>query len=362
MRGFGRFLVLLFFLVFFLLAGVLGFFTQWRSERMEVLETNAELLLTPLGEVEVADTGGDGPPVLVLHGAGGGYDQALVITRSLHEAGCRIIAWSRPGYLRTPLVSGVFPEQQADLAAALLETLGIPSAPLLALAEATPVALHALLRHPERFPRAALLTPLPQRTHLPARGSYNLPVEFVTQAINGDIEGWWTDKMLQLRPRNTLYHLMRPPSTWTDFVAWQAAGAIAEDTPQMDWAREFFGSFSPVSPREIGLRNDIVQMRGLPDIPAADIAAPLLLVRGATDPFGPSEAVEKLHATAPTSRLLTLPDTGWVLPGMGPETRQLAWELAEFFDAPNPPPNPSPNPADTPATEATEDTVQAGDD
>ena len=337
MRWLGRFLLFLFFLVFLLLAGGLVFFTQWRNERMQALNSGAEVLRTPLGDVEVVDTGGEGPPVIVFHGGGGGYDQALALAESLRTGGCRVIAWSRPGYLRTPLASGVFPEQQADLAAALLDTLGVRSAPLLALAEATPIALHALLRHPERFPRAAFLTPLPQRTTLPPPGKYHLPVEFVVQAINGDIEGWWTQQMLQWRPRRTLYDLLRPASTWTDFAAWQAMGAVVEVPGQLDWARSFFASYSPSSPREVGLRNDIVQMRGLPPVAAKGIAAPVLLVRGAMDPFGTAETLETFRQTFPTARLLTLADTGWVLPGLGPESEQLARELADFFEAPHPP-------------------------
>jgi len=40
----------------------------------------------------------------------------------------RVIAVSRPGYLGTPLADGETPEAQADLYAALLDTLGIARA------------------------------------------------------------------------------------------------------------------------------------------------------------------------------------------------------------------------------------------
>jgi pimeloyl-ACP methyl ester carboxylesterase len=57
---------------------------------------------TQQGAVEYAIEG-DGPPVLVVHGTPGGSDQALAMGRFLAEAGLRVIAPSRPGYLDTPL-------------------------------------------------------------------------------------------------------------------------------------------------------------------------------------------------------------------------------------------------------------------
>lgn len=339
MSFFARLLLFLFILVFLISGIVLWIFTGWRTHRLAELTAGATLVQTPIGVVEVADTGGDGPPVLVLHGAGGGYDQALVLAESLRQSGCRVIAWSRPGYLRTPLVSGIFPEQQADLAAALLETLGVPQAPLLVFAEGTPIGLHALLRHPERFSRAAFLTPLPRRTALPARRSFNLPIEFVAQAINGDLESWWVERKLEFRPRYALYDLLWPASSWTEFSAWQAAGAVVENSAQLEWARRFFQAFTPVHPREVGLRNDVVQMRALPEMPWGEIKAPLLLVRGEMNPLGPPEAIDSLAAAVPTARTIHVPDAGWILPGLGPQNLLLASELANFFDAPRPPIN-----------------------
>jgi len=41
---------------------------------------------------------GEGPPVLIVHGAGGGYDQGLWVARDSVGEGFRIIAPSRFGY------------------------------------------------------------------------------------------------------------------------------------------------------------------------------------------------------------------------------------------------------------------------
>jgi pimeloyl-ACP methyl ester carboxylesterase len=55
----------------------------------------------------------------------GGYDQSLILAQTIGNSDYRYIAISRPGYLGTPMDSGKTAEQQGDLIAALLDTLGI---------------------------------------------------------------------------------------------------------------------------------------------------------------------------------------------------------------------------------------------
>ncbi len=82
------------------------------------------MVQTPCGPIEYALTG-DGPPLLVLHGAGGGYDQGLGFGEPLVNSGFRIIAMSRFGYLRTPLPPNASPSAQAEAHAGLLDALKI---------------------------------------------------------------------------------------------------------------------------------------------------------------------------------------------------------------------------------------------
>ena len=56
---------------------------------------------TACGPIEYAEFGA-GSPVMVIHGASGGYDQGLVMAR-LQDNMFRCIAMSRFGYLRTPM-------------------------------------------------------------------------------------------------------------------------------------------------------------------------------------------------------------------------------------------------------------------
>ncbi len=104
---------------------------------------------TAVGEIEFAEMG-EGPAVIALHGAMGGYDQGLILAQTVAESGYRFIAVSRPGYLGTPLSSGKSPEAQGDLMAALLDSLHISHAGVLAVSGGGPAAIQFGLRHGDR--------------------------------------------------------------------------------------------------------------------------------------------------------------------------------------------------------------------
>lgn len=69
-----------------------------RAARARV-SSGSNVLNTPCGPIEYAEAG-NGPPVLVIHGAGGGFDQGLELAQPLIDAGFRVTAVSRFGYLR----------------------------------------------------------------------------------------------------------------------------------------------------------------------------------------------------------------------------------------------------------------------
>jgi 2-hydroxy-6-oxonona-2,4-dienedioate hydrolase len=83
----------------------------------------SRVVSTACGPVEVAEVG-DGPPVLVVHGTGSGFDQRMNIACRLVGEGFHRIAVSRFGYLRAPLPPDPSSAAQADALAAVLDTLG----------------------------------------------------------------------------------------------------------------------------------------------------------------------------------------------------------------------------------------------
>jgi pimeloyl-ACP methyl ester carboxylesterase len=109
----------------------------------------AAFVTTPQGPVEYAGYG-EGPAVLALHGAMGGWDQSLLLARTIAGADHRFVGISRPGYLGTQLSTARSPEEQADLYADVLAALGIHDAALMAVSGGGPSAIHFALRHPAR--------------------------------------------------------------------------------------------------------------------------------------------------------------------------------------------------------------------
>jgi len=134
----------------------------------------AEMISTALGNVEVLDWSpgrvAEGAlPVLAIHGAMGGYDQSWCLAATVGPNDRRYLCVSRPGYLGTPLGSCSTPALQADLHAALLDSLGIPKVDIMAISGGGPSALEFALRHPDRLGRLMLFSTIttPMKSRIP---------------------------------------------------------------------------------------------------------------------------------------------------------------------------------------------------
>lgn len=128
-----------------------------RAQRARV-GTGSRIAETPCGAIEYA-VRGSGSPVLVVHGAGGGYDQALEFSEPLERSGFCVVAMSRFGYLRTPLPIDASAAAQADAHACLMDALGIERAAIIGASAGAPSAMQFALRHPERCSSLVLLVP-----------------------------------------------------------------------------------------------------------------------------------------------------------------------------------------------------------
>lgn len=108
-----------------------AFGSDMRATRSR-LAGQSRLVETACGPVEVAESG-TGPPALVVHGAGGGFDMGLMVGRRVLGDGYRVIASSRFGYLRTPMPADASHAAQADTLASLLDALAVSRAVVVAV-------------------------------------------------------------------------------------------------------------------------------------------------------------------------------------------------------------------------------------
>ena len=159
--------------------------------------TGSSLAHTSCGPIEYAVTG-DGPPVLVVHGAGGGFDQGLDFGEPLAKLGLRIIAMSRFGYLRTPLPPDASPAAQADAHACLLDALGIEKVAIVGGSAGAPSSMQFALRHPARLTALVLVVPatfVPRPGNAPALHTPPETQVLFETALKWDVVFWAVNRL-----------------------------------------------------------------------------------------------------------------------------------------------------------------------
>ena len=145
-------------------AGIMAY-ARFHRELADVrarVDAGGTIAETAAGSIEYAESG-EGKPMLVIHGAGGGYDQGLLLGRDIGE-GYRVIAPSRFGYLKTPVPDDSSPAAQADAHAALLDSLEVKKSIIVGASAGAPSAIELALRYPDRVCALILLVP---RTYHP---------------------------------------------------------------------------------------------------------------------------------------------------------------------------------------------------
>ncbi|MGZ7081250.1 MAG: alpha/beta fold hydrolase, partial [Thermoanaerobaculia bacterium] len=111
------------------------------------LENDSQVINAAHQQIEFAESG-NGPAMLVIHGAGGGFDQGLDLARAFLGDENRFIAPSRFGYLGTPLPADASAEAQADAYLRLLDALKLDRVPVVAVSAGAPSAMRFCLKHP----------------------------------------------------------------------------------------------------------------------------------------------------------------------------------------------------------------------
>lgn len=133
------------------------------NEKAQKLEANSFIANTKCGRIEYGREG-KGRAALVIHGAGGGYDQGLYLAREMLGEGFDVIAPSRFGYLRTPFPADASHVAQADAHTALLDKLSVQKTIVMGVSAGAPSAIEFASRYPERTTALVLVVP---RTYHP---------------------------------------------------------------------------------------------------------------------------------------------------------------------------------------------------
>ncbi len=248
--------------------------TAYRRDLAEArrrIENGRQCIDTPEGVIEFGESG-DGPAALVIHGAGGGFDQGLTLGRALLGDAWRVVAPSRFGYLGTPLPLNASASAQADAHRHLLDALQLDAVPVIGISAGAPSAMQLCVRHPERCTSLVLVVPL----------------------------AWAPNRKLD--EGSPLIAAMLHAITRSDFVYWSAMrfardsmiGTIlgtpadiyhAAAPDERKHADQILEQMLPVSRRAAGIRNDEIVSATLPRFPLENIQVPALVFSSADDGY-----------------------------------------------------------------------------
>jgi pimeloyl-ACP methyl ester carboxylesterase len=287
-----------------------------RQARVRV-STGSRMAETPCGPIEYA-VAGEGSPVLVVHGAGGGYDQGMDIFMPLVEVGYRIIAMSRFGYLRTPLPADASPVAQADAHACLLNALNIRQAVVIGASAGGPSAMQFAMRHPERTAALVLMVPAAYAPRPAEVGSKRIPagLEFVLDAaLRSDFLFWALAHFARKTAIRTI--LGTPPAVVQKASAEERASVM-----------QVLDHVLPVSPRRLGLLNDAAVVSSLPRYELERIAAPTLIISVADDLYGTFDGARYSAEHIPHARFVGYSSGGHMAVGQG---KGIMSEIASFL-------------------------------
>jgi 2-hydroxy-6-oxonona-2,4-dienedioate hydrolase len=272
------------------------------------LNHSSELALTDLGWVEY-DREGEGAPVLVVHGAGGGFDQGLFVGRELIGPGYEIIAPSRFGYLRTDVAESPSHFAQGAAHAQLLARLGIRKAVVLGISAGAPSAIELALHHPERV--AALILVVP-RAWAPGievsaqRTAANRPI--MDMIMRGSDFPYWLATKFAASRRQLLRFLGVPTAVY------DAADPL--ERARLDGIAT---SILPLSRRVAGLRVDADQ--SITPWSLEEMKVPTLVISAEDDRFNTLPAAQWTADHIEGAELMILPDGGHLLCGRTEEVR-----------------------------------------
>lgn len=287
-----------------------------RAARERLNHMNSQVIETDYGPIEYLRMG-EGYPVLVVHGALGGFDQGLWLVQGmgLNMPGLQVISVSRFGHLRSPVPANATLDSQADAFTCLLDALEIRQAAVFAASGGSTAAIRFAARYPERVSALILVCPdappgipLPPRfvfdTLLRSDFIYWAMVTFFPKSVQNATGMVPKGYVLTPEYKALIKTILRgnlPMSTRID-------GFIFETYTT---AAEFQASISATSP-----------------YPLSRIKTPVLVIDALDDPITIIENVRGLAERMPNARLFIVPDGGHFFFGHREEVKD---EIAQFL-------------------------------
>ncbi len=244
------------------------------------------------GDIEYT-TGGSGVPVLVIHGAGGGFDQGQLLVDALLGDDFQWITPSRFGYLGSSLPAGATWDDQAAAYVRVLDHLGIERVAVVAMSQGGASGLLLAALYPERVASLTCLSCGVVASSSVDQASANANGDLLRKVFAHDYTYWPISKFFKRQLMGVLGASDAVVSTLTP----EARGLVERLIDEMN----------PASPRAAGVVFD--NTATLPGARIASITAPTLIVHAKDDLLQLYHNAEYAAATIAGAQLLRF-DTG----------------------------------------------------
>ena len=280
--------------------GILTWFVRDMKRARARIAGRSETLETTFGTIEYA-TAGEGPAILVAHGAGGGFDQGLDMTIGATGHGFQLIVPSRFGYLRSSLPQQASPAMQADAYAELLDHLGFEQVAVLGISAGAWSAVEFAARHPLRC--HALLLLVPAQALPPGVTNEGGPI--VRALFESDLLLWTASKLMRLAPALVAPALLGMPTS-------VVRSASAEERSRL---QQVVDRLLPISARSQGILLDLKTAQAPQPVRFENITSPVLAISATDDAFGTAAQAQAIADAVARGQAVIYPSGGHPLVG-----------------------------------------------
>jgi pimeloyl-ACP methyl ester carboxylesterase len=256
--------------------GLRAWYRRWLTTRRRMASADSQIVQTSLGPVEYG-TRGEGPVILHFHGGSVGHNGWFFLEH-LILAGYQVLTPDRPGYLGTPIDNGGSPEQQADLAAALLDVLGIERVAVVGISAGGPGAIQFAARHASRVDALVLLSAISQRTGLSDDQTGSALGRLVMTPRFQDIAYFLIHQAMTRFTALSMQDFVKTETTYDKVVGKRLIDKVMADPRQKRQVRLLADAMLPALPRFPGVMNDLKVQQELGELPLEQVRAPTLIV------------------------------------------------------------------------------------
>jgi pimeloyl-ACP methyl ester carboxylesterase len=287
-----------------------------RAARQRIDSLGSQVIKTIYGQVEYVRTG-QGYPLLVVHGAMGGFDQGLWLANGFNLTGNQVISISRFGYLGSPVPAGANLDVQADALAALLDALNIPQAAVFAASAGSTSAIRFAARHPQRVSGLILLCP-----DAPGKVQLAIPPRFVfDNLLRSDFIYWALVKFFWKWMQNAMGLVPRGYVPTPETVAMLKKMQLGDLPVSRRMDGMIFETFTTLADYN-------ASVTAASPYPLNRIKTPALVIHAVDDPIVPHENVCALAGQLPDVRTFFVQDGGHFFFG---HTEEVKAEIAQFL-------------------------------